>query len=148
MEALYTIGYTKKSLKEFISRLKDAGVDCVVDVRLLNTSQLAGFAKRDDLEFLLEEGFDIRYVHMVDLAPSEEMLEEYKSGKDWDTYFERYTDLIHRRDMVVRFLEAAEEAGWKKPCLLCAEDTADRCHRRLLAEEIQEATPGLEVEHL
>ena len=115
MEALYTIGYTKKSLKEFISRLKDAGVDCVVDARLLNTSQLAGFAKRDDLEFLLEEGFDIRYVHMVDMAPSEEMLEEYKSGKDWDTYFERYTDLIHRRDMVVRFLEAAEEAGWKKP---------------------------------
>ncbi len=148
MERLCTIGYTKKSLQDFIARLKDAGVDSVVDIRLQNTSQLAGFAKRDDLEFLLTQGFGIGYAHLIELAPSEELLTDYKAGKDWEDYRTRYAVLVEERDMVSTFLDAAREAGWQRPCLLCAEDKPDQCHRRLLAEAIQRAVGDLEVVHL
>ena len=148
MQAIYTIGHTKTSLRDFVGRLKGAQVDCVVDVRLNNTSQLAGFAKRDDLKFLLEEGFGIRYAHMLELAPSQEMLDNYKSDKDWEDYKQAYSLLIDRRRMVDVFLEAAEDYGWERPCLLCSEDTSDNCHRRLLADAIQQEVDGLEVTHL
>lgn len=148
MEALYTIGYTKKSLADFIGRLQRAGVDCVVDIRLQNTSQLAGFAKRDDLEFLLTQGFGIAYVHMVELAPTEELLGDYKSKRDWDDYVERFAELIGERDMVSTFLQVVQQDSWRKPCLLCAEDSSEHCHRRLLAEAIKDRVEDLEVVHL
>lgn len=148
MLSLFTIGYTKKSLRDFVERLKRAEVDCVVDVRLNNTSQLAGFSKRDDLEFLLEEGFAIRYIHIPELAPTEDLLGEYKRGKDWDAYVRRYGGLIEDRGMAQKFLKAADLGGWKRPCLLCSEDTPEKCHRRLLAEAVQCTVEGLEVKHL
>lgn len=148
MRELFTIGYTKKRLREFVTRIKTAGVDCVVDIRLNNTSQLAGFAKREDLGFLLEEGFGIRYVHMLSLAPTEEILSRYKSGKDFKAYASSYAELMEGRGMVTSFLKSAEDGGWERPCLLCAEDESDKCHRRLLAEAIAERSSGLEVRHL
>ena len=148
MRALYTIGYTKKTLREFITRLRAHGVDCVVDIRLNNTSQLAGFSKRDDLEFLLKDGFGIGYVHLPDLAPTEELLTEYRSNKNWDSYQAWYESLVEERGMVAQFLRMAEEHNWQRPCLLCAEDVADHCHRRVLAEAIADEAEDLEVVHL
>ncbi|OFX16899.1 MAG: hypothetical protein A2Z18_11425 [Armatimonadetes bacterium RBG_16_58_9] len=146
--AVHTIGYTKKSLADFIGRLRDAQVDCVVDVRLLNTSQLAGFAKRDDLKFLLEQGFGIGYTHIPEFAPTPELLADYKKDKDWDVYAKSYRLLIEERDMVGHFLDAANRNGWQRPCLLCAEDESDHCHRRLLAEAISANVDSVEVRHL
>lgn len=148
MKALYTIGYTKKDLREFIRRLKGHGVDCVVDIRLHNTSQLAGFSKKEDLEFLLRDGFGINYVHMPELAPSEEIFNSLKRNKDWESYRDSYRALIEERGMVDLFLKAADENNWEGPCLLCAEDTSEHCHRRMLAEAIQENVEGLEVMHI
>lgn len=148
METICTIGYTKKSLREFIERLQDAGVDCVVDIRLHNTSQLAGFSKKEDLQFILEDGFGIKYAHVDYFAPTEEILSDYKTGKSWDVYTARYSSLIDEREMVRAFLDLAEDNGWRKPCLLCAEDEPDQCHRRLLAEAIAGEADGLEVRHL
>lgn len=148
MQTLYTIGYTKKSLEEFIELLKKAEVDCVVDIRLHNTSQLAGFSKKDDLEYLLTQGFGTGYVHMPELAPSEEILSAYKASNDWKAYEEHYREMMADEWMVYTFLRAQEQAGWEKPCLLCAEEKADKCHRRLLAEAIAEQVEGLEVSHL
>lgn len=148
MEILYTIGYTKKSLREFIERLRGAGVDCVVDIRLHNTSQLAGFAKKDDLQFLLEEGFGIGYTHRDEFAPTEEILSDYKSGKKWEVYHARFKSLIDERGMVDSFLELARENGWRRPCLLCSEDEPDKCHRRLVAEAVAREVDNLEVRHL
>ena len=148
LAGLCTIGYTKKSLEDFVGRLRGAAVDCVVDIRLNNTSQLAGFAKRDDLKFLLEEGFGICYVHMVEFAPTQELLESFKRNKDWDEYVKAYRALIDERDMVAKFLRAAHQNNWNKPCLLCSEDESDRCHRRLLAEAISAEVGKVEVRHL
>lgn len=141
---LCTIGYTKKSLQEFITRLQDASVDAVIDIRLRNTSQLAGFSKRDDLAFLLREGFGMAYEHRPELAPTPEILAAYKRDGDWSAYERAFLPLLEER--------AAEQVGeqlltiYQRPSLLCAEPTPDHCHRRLVAEYLAEKLPCLEIE--
>lgn len=146
MPTLYTIGSSGKSLEHFIRLLQAAGVDAVVDVRLRNSSQLAGFAKRDDLAFLLDEGFGIQYEHRPELAPTPEIMDAYKAGGDWPAYEREYLPLLDQR--------GAKEIGREilsrhhSPCLLCAEPKPDHCHRRLVAEWWARQVPGLEVVHL
>src|SRR6202167_865028 len=95
---VFTIGFTKKSAEAFFGKLCGAGVRRIVDVRLNNVSQLAGFAKRDDLKYFLKKVCDMEYVHLPDLAPTQEMLDEYKKLKgDWRTYEGRFLDLMSKR---------------------------------------------------
>ena len=142
---LFTIGSNGKSLRRFSELIKTAGVDCIIDVRLNNTSQLAGYAKRDDLEFVLGL-LKIAYEHHPELAPDEELFLDFRKNKNWDEYLMRFNELIDERDMlsigkdiVVRF---------NRPCLLCSEDDALKCHRRLVAEHWSEHIPDIEIEHL
>jgi len=146
MSTVYTIGYKGKTLERFIRTLQQAGVDAVVDVRLRNTSHLAGFTKRDDLAFLLREGFFLQYEHRLDLAPTDEILDGYKAGGDWETYVRAFVALLAER----RAEDAGREilARYRRPCLLCAEPTAERCHRRLVAEWWSGRLPDVEVVHL
>jgi hypothetical protein len=97
MATLYTIGYRGKQLSVFISQLRKVGVDAVIDVRLRNTSHLAGYSKWDDLAFLLREGFSIAYEHQVDLAPTSEIFEAYCENPDWSTYESDFGLLLVRR---------------------------------------------------
>lgn len=146
MPTLYTIGYKGKSLQTFIGQLQNAGVDAIIDIRLKNTSHLAGYTKRDDLAFLLQAGFGISYQHRPELAPTEEILQAYRDKQDWLAYTRRFLPLVKER--------AAERQGqeiltrYSAPCLLCSETTADQCHRRLVAEYWAKHIPGLEIVHL
>jgi uncharacterized protein (DUF488 family) len=146
VQALFTIGFTRKSLEQFITLLRDASVDAVVDVRRQNTSQLAGFAKRDDLDFLLREGFGIQYRWLPELAPPLELLARYRQDGDWETYAAEFRRLIQTEGM----LDAANPIldQYARPCLLCAEDEPEVCHRSLLAQALEAERPGLTVEHL
>jgi uncharacterized protein (DUF488 family) len=146
MDRLLTIGYTRKSLQKFIELLREADVDAVIDTRRNNTSQLAGFAKRDDLAYLLQTGFGIRYEHRLELAPTEEIRTRYRQDRDWPAYVEAFERLMEETAMVAAAREAL--APYRRPCLLCAEESPERCHRRLLAERLQGLIPGLEVVHL
>jgi uncharacterized protein (DUF488 family) len=146
MPTVYTIGYTKKSLEQFIRLLQESGVDAIVDIRLRNTSQLAGFAKRDDLAFLLREGFGIGYEHRTDLAPSPEILDAYKADGDWPAYERAFHSLLAGRG--AEAIGRKILARYRSPCLLCAEPAADRCHRRLVAEWWAEHLPNIEIVHL
>ena len=146
MPTISTIGYTRKSLRQFIGLLQQAGVDAVIDVRLRNTSQLAGFAKRDDLAFLLREGFGLAYDHVVELAPTAEILDAYKKDHDWLAYERDYPQLLAERDALSIGRQLLER--YQRPCLLCSEDTPDQCHRRLLAEYLAERISDLEIVHL
>lgn len=143
---LYTIGYRRKSLSIFINQLRGAGVDAIVDIRLRNTSHLLGYTKRDTLEFLLREGFDMAYEHHPELAPTSEILDRYRDDGDWAAYETRFLPLLERR--------TAEQVGreilarYRAPCLLCAESTAEHCHRRLVAEYWAQRLPPLSVVHL
>jgi uncharacterized protein (DUF488 family) len=142
---IYTIGFTKKSLKDFIDALRGARVRAVIDVRLRNTSQLAGWSKYPDFAFLLEEGFHIRYEHHPQFAPTAELLDAYKKSGDWQWYETEFKRLLAVRnpESEGRALMAADRI-----CLLCAEPEPDRCHRRLVAEYLMNLAPGVEVKHL
>lgn len=142
---LFTIGFTKKSAEEFFSALQQAGVERLIDVRLNNVSQLAGFAKRHDLEYFLRAICRIPYAHHLELAPTQEMLDDYrKRDHDWPRYEARFLDLMAAR----RIETSLRPEGVAGACLLCSEETADRCHRRLVAEYLQRSWGGVEIVHL
>ena len=146
MPTLYTIGFQRKSLSEFVHLLRENGVKAVIDIRLRNTSQLSGYAKRDDLAFALREGFGIAYEHRLDLAPADSILDSFRQDGDWEGYQESFERLLGER--------RAEEAGreilsrYQGVCLLCSEPAADHCHRRLVAEYWALHIPDLAIVHL
>lgn len=129
---IYTIGFTKKSAEAFFTALGNAKIERLVDVRLNNTSQLAGFAKRDDLRYLLRELVGADYVHEPRLAPTRDLLKTYRSGDTtWEAYELAFLELMERRsiqDVLHRDLFVGRSV------LLCSEPTVDRCHRRLVVE--------------
>lgn len=145
MTRLFTIGFTRKSAERFFDALRSAGVKRVVDVRLNNVSQLAGFAKRDDLAYFLTELGGIEYVHAPELAPTKEMLDDYRKGRtDWQAYETDFLDLMAQR----RIEETIPQEVIEEGCLLCSEDQPHHCHRRLVAEYLNDRWGGVEVRHL
>jgi uncharacterized protein (DUF488 family) len=145
MATIFTIGFTKKTLRDFIEILHRAGVKRVIDVRLRNTSQLAGWSKQPDFAYLLEEGFGIAYEHHPEFAPSGELLDTYKKDHDWTRYEECFNLLLAERQLE----EAARDLLEKDSiCLLCTEPKADKCHRRLVANYLRSLAPEIEVRHL
>jgi uncharacterized protein (DUF488 family) len=143
---LLTIGTTKKSLRRFIELLRAAKVEAVIDTRRNNTSQLAGFSKKEDLEFLLTQGFQIRYEHRPELAPSEPLLAAFLKERDWGRYSMGFLGEMEAGSMMPVLRALLDR--YRRPCLLCACDSEKTCHRRLLAEAMEEERPGLEVLHL
>lgn len=143
---IYTIGFTKKSARKFFALVANSGAKRVVDVRLNNVSQLAGFAKKDDLAFFLEKVCNLGYVHLPLLAPTQEMLDEYKkNGGDWSTYEARFLDLMAKRRVEEEIPKEVIESG----CLLCSEDTPHHCHRRIVAEYFRGHWGGdVKISHL
>jgi uncharacterized protein (DUF488 family) len=142
---LYTIGFTKKNAQKFFETLRSSDTKRVVDVRLNNVSQLAGFAKRDDLAYFLDQVCKIGYVHLPDLAPTQDMLDEYKKkGGDWDTYEKRFLDLMEKRRIEERVSKDVIDGG----CLLCSEDKPHQCHRRLVAEYLNQHWGNVDIAHL
>ncbi|GAC1447557.1 MAG: hypothetical protein PVSMB4_03200 [Ktedonobacterales bacterium] len=142
---LYTIGFTQKTLRQFVGLLREAGVDGVVDVRLNNSSQLAGYAKRDDLAFILET-YGIGYYEERRLAPTAPLLDAYHRDRDWEAYASAFEALLTQRPLPEVFERI--EGQFARPCLLCAEPEPTRCHRRLVAEAFMRLRPALEVRHL
>lgn len=143
---LYTIGFTKKSAAQFFGLLQQSGARRLADVRLNNVSQLAGFAKRDDLAYFLDRICGLEYVHLPQLAPTREMLDAYRKGhKDWATYAEQYRDLLAAREVAA---DPELPPLLDNACLLCSEARPDRCHRRLAAEYLAQQWGGGEIVHL
>ena len=142
---LFTIGFTKKSAETFFTKLQNAGVTRLVDVRLNNLSQLAGFAKKDDLRYFTKAICKIEYSHLTQLAPTKEMLDAYKKLKgDWDLYETQFTQLIRTR----KIEDTISPNLLDQACLLCSEEKPHHCHRRLVAEYLQQKWGDLEIEHL
>jgi uncharacterized protein (DUF488 family) len=142
---VFTIGFTKKSAEAFFSALRRSGAKRVVDVRLNNSSQLAGFSKRDDLRYFLREVCAMDYVHLPVLAPTQEMLDAFKKQKgDWAIYEEQFMKLMKSR----RIEETVQRDVIADGCLLCSEEKPHHCHRRLVAEYLKERWGDLEIVHL
>jgi uncharacterized protein (DUF488 family) len=143
---LFTIGFTKKSAETFFTRLKNAGVKRLVDVRLNNVSQLAGFTKKDDLRYFTKAICNIEYVHLPELAPTADILNAYKKAKngDWQLYERQFLELIRARHIEDTTPRELLDGG----CLLCSEEKPDHCHRRLVAEYLKDKWRDVDVEHI
>ena len=144
---IFTVGFTKTTAREFFGKLNSARIQRLVDVRLNNTSQLASYAKRDDLEYFLETLCSAQYIHEPILAPSQEMLDTYKKQKGvWADYERRFLALMAERKIEEELNPADFENS--RSVLLCSEDTAENCHRRLVVEYLQTKWPNVEAVHL
>lgn len=142
---VFTIGFTKKSARRFFDLIRNSGAKRVVDVRLSNVSQLAGFAKKDDLAYFLKEICGVEYAHLSDLAPTRDMLDEFKKRHgDWETYQTRFLDLMKQR----RVEETVSRDVITDSCLLCSEEKPHHCHRRLVAEYLKQHWGDVEISHL
>jgi len=142
---VFTIGFTQSTAAHFFERIRDAGIKRLLDVRLNNTSQLSGFAKRDDLAFFLRELCSADYVHEPLLAPTQEMLDRYrKEGHVWADYEQKFLRLL-----LSRKVETLNKAPFLSPTvLLCSEATPELCHRRLALEYLQQHWNDLTITHL
>jgi len=142
---IFTIGFTKTSAERFFTNLQRPGLQRLVDVRLNNVSQLAGFAKRDDLRYFVRAICGIEYIHVPELAPTQELLDGYRKAKHgWDDYERLFRALIASRRIEDTVPREILDGG----CLLCSEDRPARCHRRLVAEYLRDKWRDVEIEHI
>lgn len=142
---LFTIGFAETNAASFFGLLRDAGAKRLIDVRLNNTSQLAGFTKKDDLCFFLREVCRMDYLHLPQLAPTQDMLDAFKKRKGgWTTYESAFNDLMATRSVE----RTISPETLHLACLLCSEKRPEHCHRRLVAEYLQRYWPDLHVRHL
>ena len=144
---IFTIGFTRTTAEDFFKRLKSNRIERLLDVRLNNKSQLAGFAKRDDLAYFLRELVGAEYEHAPLLAPTQDILDDFKKRKEmsWEEYEDRFLQLMRERkiDSNLRPDDFA-----RRTVLLCSEDTAEHCHRRLVAEYLRDRWRDIEIIHL
>ena len=146
MSKIFTIGFTRKTAEEFFKTLKENGVKKVIDVRFNNTSQLLGFSKYPDIEYILSL-HSIDYVHDKKFAPSEKILKRYKKNViNWDDYEKEFAELMNYRDIDTYI--ADNYSAQENYCLLCTEVSPENCHRRLVAEKIREVLEDIEIIHL
>lgn len=143
---IYSIGFTKKTAEQFFGRLREAGIKRLLDVRLNNKSQLAAFTKRNDLPFFLRELCGADYIHEPLLAPTKEILNDYKKRKgSWQEYETRFLALLAER----KIEDKIDRNLFEQPTvLLCSEPTAEYCHRRLVLEYLQEKWGDIEIVYL
>jgi uncharacterized protein (DUF488 family) len=144
--AVYTIGFTKKSAEAFFESIQRVKIKRLLDVRLNNSSQLAAFSKKEDLSYFLKLICDVEYIHLPLLAPTKDMLDDYKKHNgDWNSYAEKFIELMQKR----KIEESLDRHLFDVPCvLLCSEASADHCHRRLVVEYLQGAWGNITVQHL
>ena len=142
MITLYTIGFTKKNAEKFFSLLRGAGIRKLVDIRINNSSQLAGFAKGQDLEFFVKEICNAEYLHITDMAPTKELLKDYQDKSiDWMGYTAVFLKILNSRRIAQRYpVDYFDEA-----CFLCTEETPENCHRRLVVEYLKQNNPDKDI---
>lgn len=146
---IYTVGFTKKSAECFFSLLENAHITVLLDIRLNNVSQLAGYTKRDDLCFFLKRILNIKYIHSEKLAPTKQILDNYKNKIiSWKQYELEYNKLLEERKIKILF-PTLVDLKKETVCFLCSEETAEKCHRRLLAEYLKNnLSYDIEIIHL
>lgn len=143
---IYTIGFAGHSAEEFFGLLRNAGIKRIVDIRLRNTNQIAGFSKKDDLKFFLKELLDCEYYCLPFLAPTDKILDDHRNGGLWSEYVKEFVPLMKERNALDKIdIKLFTE---ERACLLCSERTPEECHRRLIAEMMQGRWPEFKIMHL
>ncbi len=142
---IFTLGYAGKNAREFFTILNQAGIRKIIDVRLYNTSQLAGFTKRQDIEYFLQAIVGAEYIHLPIMAPTKQLLNDYKKGLiNWQQYEKQFKPIIARRQIEKHLVPQDMDMS----CFLCSEAEADNCHRRVVAEYLAEHWQNVSIHHL
>jgi uncharacterized protein (DUF488 family) len=142
---LFTIGFSKKNAEAFFELLIQNSIKRLIDIRLNNKSQLAGFTKSSDLQYFLKKIANIEYVHMQQFAPTKDLLKKYQEKLvSWEEYEVQYKEILNKRNI----LGNLDYSVFDNAVLLCSETTAECCHRRLLAEYLVSHNPSIEIKHL
>jgi len=138
MKKIYTIGFTKKNAETFFELLRANEIDILLDVRLKNTSQLAGFSRYPDVEYFMNKILGAEYIHDTVFAPTDDIMKDYKDKKiDWSEFISRYDCLADERKTEKHILKEYEDKSKENICLICSEEKADNCHRLLVAERFK-----------
>lgn len=143
---IYTIGFTKKSAEDFFNLLRVHGVERLIDIRLNPKGQLAGFAKQADLSYFLSTLIGCEYRHLELLAPTDEILSDFRKNGDWRKYEDKFQSLMDERGIPKELNRDFFEE--KTCCLLCSESKPEKCHRRLVAERLAAHWDGTEIIHI
>lgn len=142
---LLTIGFSKKNAETFFELLLQNGVKRLIDIRLNNKSQLAGFTKSGDLKYFLRKIANIEYIYMPKFAPTKDLLKKYQEKQvGWEEYEDQYKKILDERNV----LENLDYSIFDDAVLLCSETTAECCHRRLLAEYLANNNSNIKIKHL
>lgn len=145
---IYTIGFAQKSAKKFFELLQVNNIDCLIDIRLNNISQLAGFTKGKDLEYFLNKILSIKYFYNIDFAPTKEILDNYKKKNiTWAEYEKLYKQLIEKRQVEILFKKIIND-NYNNICLLCSEPEPQQCHRILLANYLKQHFEDVQIKHI
>lgn len=145
---IFTIGFTKKDAKTFFELLQKNKIDLLLDIRLNNVSQLAGFAKGNDLGYFINEILNAKYIHDTRFAPTKELLDSYRDKNiNWLEYEKEFNKIIEDRRLVDIFQDNYYK-NYERVCLLCSESEAEKCHRRLIAEYLKENFSDIEIIHI
>ena len=143
--SVFTIGFTGKTAETFFSTLKESGAKRVVDIRINRTSQLAGFAKEQDMSYFLNKLSNMNYLVNTDLAPTKDLLTSYREREiSWEKYSQEYISLIHKR----KIIESLGIEYFENSVFMCSEKESERCHRKLLTDLLLEKFPRVEIVHL
>ncbi len=144
---IFTIGFTQKTAEEFFTLLYENGVRQLIDIRVNPNGQLSGFAKQEDLPYFLSRLADqCKYIYLPVLAPTRELLKDYRANGDWVDYVRRFEDLMDTRNIPAAIDRSVFSA--LPSCLLCSEASPDQCHRRLVADRLARHWPEVEIIHL
>ena len=146
MMKIYTIGFTKKPASKFFKLLKDNRIERIIDIRLRPGGQLSGFAKQEDLRYFLRELIGCDYLHIPELAPTNELLNRYRANKDWSEYEKGFYALLEQRGIPGSLDKSVFSE--KVCCLLCSEATPEHCHRSLITNRLAESWDDVEVIHI
>jgi uncharacterized protein YeaO (DUF488 family) len=142
---LFTIGFTGKSAEKFFGLLETSKASKLIDIRINRTSQLAGFAKEQDLKFFLPKLIGMDYVIREDLAPTKELLASYRNKEiNWDEFADKYSELLKQRGVI----DSLNSELFDNAVLLCSENEPEKCHRSLLANLINKKFPNFQVTNL
>ena len=143
---IYTIGFTTKKASDFFEPLKETEARFLLDIRVHNISQLAGFTKKGNIEYFTEQLTHLEYRELPVLAPAEDLFKEYRQGMEWSEYEARYLSLLDERNAST---EVEREMFGAGVVLLCSEPTPEKCHRRLAAEYLKTSSlPEAEIVHI
>jgi|ERR1700686_3470104 len=143
---IYTIGFVKKTAQQFFDALGEARIQCLIDVRLNNTSQLAGFTKREDLAYFLKRICQADYRHELALAPTADLLSAYRKKRlTWTEYEMKFMELLSQRKVEEKIDPATFSV---RTVLLCSEALPAHCHRRLVVDYLSSKWPSVRPIHL